>query len=266
MGGPDLLAARAALTEWWSWAGVDAEPEPPIVASPVQQAPRAGAPAPVITRARAPAEAPTETTREIAARCRTLAELDAAIRAFDGCGLKRTAKSTVVADGVAESDVLLIGEAPGKEEDESGKPFVGRSGQLLDRMLATIGLSRRENLLIANVIFWRPPGNRPPTPQETAMCLPFVERLITLQKPKLLLLAGGSAAKAVLRRDEPVSRMRGRKLVFTPTDTQEKINTLVMLHPAYLLRRPQEKRLAWADLLRAEAWADELGIARGAKP
>jgi DNA polymerase len=155
----------------------------------------------------------------------------------------------------------VIGEAPGKEEDEQGKPFVGRSGQLLDRMLAQIGLSRRENVLISNTIYWRPPGNRDPTQGEIAACLPFVERLIELSRPKLMILAGKAAAHAVLKREDGVLRLRGRRLLYTREGLEQPVNVMVMLHPAYLLRQPDKKRLAWADLLLAEAWLKELGAA-----
>jgi len=260
---PDLSAAALrSLAEWWDLAGV--EPFAPIgapqarAAAPVQ-APRQAAPA-----ARRAAPAPAEDARAAAAKAGSIAELGAILAAYDGCGLKQTARNTVFLDGVQGAEVLLIGEAPGKEEDEIGKPFVGRSGQLLDRMLASVGFDRRANLLISNVIFWRPPGNRPPTQAELAICLPFVERLITLARPKLLILAGGVPAKTVLKREDTVSRLRGRKLKYESESGP--INALVMLHPAYLLRRPQEKRLAWADLMKLEAWADELALKRQARP
>ena len=156
--------------------------------------------------------------------------------------------------------MLLIGEAPGKDEDQQGKPFVGRSGQLLDRMLAQIGLSRQANLLISNTIYWRPPGNRDPTPGEIMACLPFAERLVHLVQPKLLILAGKSAAHTMLKREDGVLKLRGRRLKYERDGLS--INAMVMLHPAYLLRRPQEKRLAWADLQLLETWLGELGAPR----
>jgi len=263
--GFDSDAAIKSLAEWWDLAGV--EPFAPIAAASaraVASAPSAAPPrqAPSIAR-RAPA-APAEDARAAAAKAGSIAELGAILAAYDGCGLKQTARNTVFLDGAQGADVLLIGEAPGKEEDESGKPFVGRSGQLLDRMLASVGFDRQANLLISNVIFWRPPGNRPPTQAELAICLPFVERLIALARPKLLILAGGVPAKTVLKREDGVTRLRGRRLKYESEIGP--INALVMLHPAYLLRRPQEKRLAWADLLKLEAWADELGLERQTRP
>lgn len=253
----ELALAARALAEWWDLAGVD-----PLDAA-AGAAPAGDRPV-LATPRRAPAAVqPVESARAAAAAATTIAELRAAVERFEGCGLKQTARNTVFSDGAEDSDLLLIGEAPGREEDEQGRPFVGRSGQLLDRMLASIGIDRRTNLLISNVIYWRPPGNRDPTQLELSICLPFVERLIALHRPKLLLLAGGAAAKAVLRRQDGVTKLRGRKLKLENDGVQ--VNALVMLHPAYLLRRPQEKRLAWADLQRLETWADELGIARGAR-
>ena len=157
---------------------------------------------------------------------------------------------------------MLIGEAPGRDEDLEGKPFVGRAGQLLDKMFAPIGLARQDNLFITNVVFWRPPGNREPTPAELAQCQPFIERAIALKAPKILVFVGGTAAKAMMATNLGVMRMRGRKLQYKP-QVGPPVNAMVILHPAYLLRRPQEKRLAWGDLLMLEAWADELGVARG---
>jgi DNA polymerase len=205
-----------------------------------------------------------ENARKLAAAARSVAELRVAVQSFEGCSLKATARNTVFSDGPDDAQVLLIGEAPGKDEDERGKPFVGRSGQLLDRMLAEIGLSRRSNILISNTIYWRPPGNRDPTLGETMACAPFVERLIALLRPKLLILAGKSAAHSVLKREDGVLKLRGRRLLYTREGLEAPINVMVMLHPAYLLRQPQQKRLAWADLLMAEAWLNELGVERAA--
>lgn len=269
-------AARALLA-FWRAAGVDMdEAEAIFTAAPPAPAPEAGRPAlaagakaapkpaPKPAKARlAPApDAPVEAARALAAGADSLAALRAAVEGFEGCALKATARTTVFADGAETARVLLIGEAPGKEEDEAGRPFVGRSGQLQDRMLAAIGLDRKSNLLISNTIYWRPPGNRPPTQGELAACLPFVDRLIALMKPDLLLLSGGVAAQTVLRRAEGVTKLRGRKLRYAPESGEAPVNAIVMLHPAYLLRRPQEKRLAWADMLLLADWLDELGVAR----
>lgn len=256
---PETAAARALLS-FWRAAGVDMDEAEAIFTAPAAQAPER-TPPPAPTRKRIAPSQPGADGRAMAATAHTIAELRAAVAGFEGCALKATARNTVFSDGVENARVLLIGEAPGKEEDEQGKPFVGRSGQLLDRMLATIGLDRKQNLLISNTIYWRPPGNRPPTQGEIAACLPFVERLIALARPELLILCGGVAAQIVLRRDEGVTRMRGRRLAYTGADGGP-INAMVMLHPAYLLRRPNEKKLAWADLLAMEAWLDQLGVDR----
>lgn len=211
-------------------------------------------------------DSPVDNARALALAAGSIAELRAAVASYEGCALKATARNTVFSDGVDDAQVLIIGEAPGKDEDERGKPFVGRSGQLLDRMLAQIGLDRRTNILISNTIFWRPPGNRDPTQGEIVACLPFVERLIELARPKLLILTGKAAAHTVLRREDGVMKLRGRRLFYNREGFELPVNAMVMLHPAYLLRQPQHKRLAWADLLLAEAWLEELGVARVSHP
>jgi uracil-DNA glycosylase len=181
-----------------------------------------------------------------AAAASTLDELKQVMQAFEGCALKRTATQLVFADGTPGSRVMLIGEAPGRDEDREGRPFVGRAGQLLTRMLAAIGLARSE-VYIANVIPWRPPGNRTPTPQEAQTCLPFLHRQIELAEPEMLVLLGGAAASALTGAKGGVTKTRGRWFeVKTPNRT---IPALVTLHPAYLLRSPIQKRLAWRDLL-----------------
>ncbi len=263
------LAARAALA-FWRAAGVDME-EAEAVFAPPQRAkaearaetsaepahpPRMSAPA--AKRLAASEPNPVDNARALAAAAETIRALQAAVEGFDGCALKATARNTVFCDGVLDAQVLLIGEAPGKEEDEQGRPFVGRSGQMLDRMLAQIGLDRKSNLLISNTIYWRPPGNRDPTPGETLSCLPFVERLIALARPKLLILAGKAAAHSVLKREEGVLKLRGRRFNHRQGDLA--VNTMVMLHPAYLLRQPHQKKLAWADLLATATWLKELGV------
>jgi DNA polymerase len=268
-------ASARNLLAFWRAAGVDMDEAEAIFVS--GSSPRAAAARlakeplnrppqrePVAPRIRRPAttDAPVENARALAAAADSIPALRTAIEAFDGCALKKTARNTVFSDGNINAEVLLIGEAPGKDEDEQGKPFVGRSGQMLDQMLTAIGLNRRDNILISNTIYWRPPGNRDPTPGETATCLPFVERLIALMQPKLLILAGKAAGNTVLRRDEAVTRMRGRRLNYNREGIASPVNAMVMLHPAYLLRQPQQKRLAWTDLLLAEAWLDEMGVSR----
>lgn len=255
-------AALAALLAFWAEAGVETEASPPL--RPPALA-RPSAPTVVAKPARPASHPPlpaTEDPRALAAAAADLPALAGAIAAFDGCGLKRTARQAVTFDGAMDAKVLVIGEGPGQEEDALGKPFVGRSGQLLDRMFAAIGLSRAENLLITNVVFWRPPGNRKPTQAEIAACLPFCERTVELVRPRLVLLIGGVAAEAMLKRPEGPTRLRGKRLSFGIPALTEPLNAMVMLHPAYLLRRPQDKRLAWADLLAAETWLNELVSAK----
>jgi len=190
-------------------------------------------------------EAAVMAAREAARRAASLEELRAIVAAFDGCTLKTTARQVVFADGTPGSRVMFVGEAPGREEDLEGLPFVGRSGQLLDRMMAAIGLSRR-NAYIANIIPWRPPGNRTPTPQEQAICLPFIVRQIELSDPDILVCLGGPSATALLGVKDGITRIRGRWFTYS---TGRQIRAIATLHPAYLLRQPLQKRLAWRDFL-----------------
>lgn len=189
----------------------------------------------------------------LARAANSLDELQAAMQQFDGCALKRTARQLVFADGAPDARIMLVGEAPGAEEDRIGKPFVGRSGQLLDRMLAAIGLDR-SSVFIANTVPWRPPGNRTPTPQESAICRPFIERQIELVNPDVLVCLGGPAAQALLGVREGVLRIRGRWQHYTVGERQ--IQAMATLHPAYLLRSPLQKRLAWRDLRAIKAALD----------
>lgn len=182
---------------------------------------------------------------------KTIPELKAELDRFEGCGLKRTAMNTVFADGNPEAPIMFIGEAPGEEEDRQGRAFVGVSGQLLDQMLAGIGLDR-SSVYISNILFWRPPGNRSPTDAEIAACLPFAERHIALAKPKILVLLGGVAAKSLLRSRDGITRLRGRWVDYTPHigfQAGGSFRCLPTLHPAYLLRQPAAKRQAWQDML-----------------
>ncbi|OZA86035.1 MAG: uracil-DNA glycosylase, partial [Azorhizobium sp. 39-67-5] len=188
--------------------------------------------------------------REMARGAATLEELRAIVDAFDGCPLKRTATRLVFADGNPAARVMFVGEAPGRDEDAQGIPFVGRSGRLLDLMMAAIGLDRTQ-AYIANVIPWRPPGNRTPTPQETAICLPFIRRQIELADPDILVCLGNPSAQTLLGVTEGITKTRGR---FFPYDTGTRtIKAIPTFHPAYLLRTPLGKRLVWRDLLEIEA-------------
>lgn len=188
-----------------------------------------------------------EDARALAASCRSLEALKDALKDFDGCALKETAINLCFADGNPKAPIMLIGEAPGAQEDRQGKPFVGPSGQLLDRMLWTIDLDRTK-VYITNVIYWRPPGNRTPTAAEIAICQPFLERQIELLEPKLLVFVGGIAARALLGVTQGVTKLRGRPFTYRTADDRE-IPAIVMFHPAYLLRQPAQKRFAWRDLL-----------------
>jgi DNA polymerase len=195
------------------------------------------------------AEQALASARELAARATTLDALREALASYDGCALKQTATNLVFADGALEARVMIVGEAPGADEDRQGKPFVGVSGQLLDRMLSWIGFSRADNVYISNILFWRPPGNRTPTAAEVAACLPFVERHIALKQPDYLILSGGSSAKTLLGKTEGVLKLRGRWFSYQNPEMPTPVPALVTLHPAYLLRQPAAKRQAWRDLL-----------------
>jgi DNA polymerase len=276
---PTIDPAHArALLKWLVDAGADealadepidrfavaAEPrgEPVRAAAPARVAPAPARPAIIETpRAVVPVAAPAaaRSAREVAAACSTLDELRAAVEAFEGCQLKVTAKHTVFADGHPDASVMLIGEAPGRDEDLQGLPFVGRSGHLLDRMLNAIELDRATSAYITNVIFWRPPGNRPPTSDEAAICAPFLLRHIELKQPKVLVLLGGTPVKHVLGIEEGITRTRGRwgRYVINGSD----IPALPTFHPAYLLRQPAAKRQAWQDMLNLKLKLRELGAA-----
>lgn len=229
-----------------------ASPPPPQPAPTQQrqfQAPPTPHAPPYLVTAGTPAAAGT--TAHLAAECQTLEQLRAALEAFDGLALKRTARSTVFADGTAEAEVMVIGEAPGAEEDRAGLPFVGKSGKLLDRMLASIGLDR-DSVYITNVVPWRPVENRKPTADEVAACLPFVSRHIELVDPKLLLLLGGASASALLARHEGINRLRGRWYDYASPGLPRPVPAMATFHPAYLLRTPAAKRDAWRDLLQVK--------------
>ncbi len=199
----------------------------------------------------------------LAKRCNTLEELAAAIAAFDGLSIKKTATNMVFSDGNPKARVMLIGEAPGADEDRQGKPFVGVSGQLLDRILKSIGLDRASDdpdtsIYIANILNWRPPGNRTPTAAEVDISLPFIERHIALVAPHYLILCGGVSAKGLLGSGESISKLRGRFHDYTPmtdgiTENTSPLPAIATYHPAYLLRTPAQKKLVWADMLMLRA-------------
>ena len=260
MAGPLCLRA---VVDWYLEAGVDecigevprdCYGESRAAPARPRQPP---APRPATKPAAPPPDAALGAAYAIAAAADSVPALAAAVAAFDGCPLKKTATNLVFADGSPQARVMLIGEAPGADEDRQGIPFVGVSGQLLDRMLASIGLDRTA-VIIANTVFWRPPGNRDPTTAEVAACQPFVERLIELVDPDVLVALGGAAAKSLLGRAEPVGRLRGRWFTFTTPAMSHPIEATAMYHPAYLLRSPAQKRQSWHDLLALKAKLDSL--------
>ncbi|CDX18886.1 Phage SPO1 DNA polymerase-related protein [Mesorhizobium sp. ORS 3324] len=212
---------------------------------------------PMHATAAVPDEGQVLLARQLAASASTLEELRQHMAAFDGCNLKFTAKNLVFADGNPTAELMLVGEAPGRDEDLEGLPFVGRSGRLLDRMLAAIGRDRN-SAYIANVIPWRPPGNRTPTPHETEICRPFIERQIELVNPKVLVSLGGPSAKTLLNTTEGILRLRGNWRAHT-TASGVTIPAMPTLHPAYLLRTPAHKKLAWRDFLEVKAKLRALG-------
>lgn len=226
-GGPSPFPAQVG-------AAPVATPPPPT------GSPAAGA-APAVPTAQTVQEA-----RDLAASARTLDELRDRLAQFNGCILSLTAKTLVFADGNPEARVMFVGEAPGRHEDQQGKPFVGQDGQLLDRMLKAIGLDR-SSAYIANVVPWRPPGDRTPTPQETDICKPFIVRQIELAAPDVLVFLGAAAAKSLMGSTDSIRRLRGRWMKY-PSGGRE-IACLATYHPAYLLRSPLEKRLSWQDFL-----------------
>lgn len=233
-------AAQASTTHIYSEAPSPAPVRRPVVtAAPV-------AAAPVVLKPRSDLATITD-----------LETLKAEMQKIEGLSLKDTAMSFVFGEGALNPPVMLIGEAPGEEEDRTGRPFVGRAGLLLEKMLASIGLERSQ-VYITNTLPWRPPGNRTPKTEEIAACLPFLLRHIELVKPKTLLLMGGPAAKSLLGRDESVTRLRGKWWDYKSEGLEANLPALVTYHPAYLLRTPSQKRESWADLRRLKSKFDEL--------
>ncbi|MGJ5179968.1 uracil-DNA glycosylase [Bradyrhizobium oligotrophicum] len=262
---PEPLPDVRQLLAFYLEAGVDCaladepinrlvEPEPMPAAAPsvarqaaAPQAGRLSAPAIIPPRGEPPPppDAAIASAREAARTAPTLEALRDLLETFDGCALKRTASRLVFADGNPQARIMLVGEAPGRDEDIEGLPFVGRSGKLLDRMLAAIALDRSK-VYIANVIPWRPPGNRTPTPQETQICLPFIRRQIELVDPDVLVTLGNPSSQALLGTSEGIMRARGK---WRDYDTGKRtIRGIATFHPAYLLRSPSYKRLSWQDL------------------
>ncbi len=265
--------ASITLLRWYAEQGVTdtigdtpldrrVTPKPKTdISTPVKESPAAQAPPPVAAP-KAPAAASADqlasTARDRARDAATLDALKAALANFDECSLKKTAKNLVFADGNPQAKIVFVGEAPGRDEDLQGLPFVGRSGKLLDRMLAAIGLDRT-SAYITNIIPWRPPGNRNPTPEEIALCLPFLERHLELVNPSIVVALGGVSAKQLLNTTDGIMRLRGKWKQLSIGDRSD-VPLLPTFHPAYLLRQPGQKRLAWQDLLSIK---DKLGSAGG---
>ncbi len=195
--------------------------------------------------------------RAAAKSAKTLDALADAIRTFDGSPLKASCEQAVVYDGIASASLMVIGEGPGAEEDRRALPFVGKAGQLLDKMLAAIGRSRTENAFITNVNYWRPQGNRNPEADELAVCRPFVDRMIELVQPKLIIAAGGVPAVSLLASKDGIMKLRGNEYAYSTPDGFKAL-IIPILHPAYLLRRPQDKSRAWRDLMLIEKRLEEL--------
>ncbi len=242
-------ASQAAAPD--AGPGLQQPPLPPETPRPeIRNAPDAPPPSRPQTAA-VPDGAQAALAREAASKARSLPELREIMAAFDGCNLKFTAKNLVFADGNPDADLMLVGEAPGRDEDLEGLPFVGRSGQLLDRILAAIGRDR-SSVYIANVIPWRPPGNRDPSPMETEICRPFIERQIELANPKVMMTLGNPSSKLLLKTQTGIMRLRGNWGIHrTPSGLE--IATMPTFHPAYLLRNPAHKKLAWRDFLEVKA-------------
>ncbi len=270
-----MRADRAAL-QWYIDAGVD---------EALEDAPRnyfAGAPSPAAPMPKqaslaAPMAAPVNIAgpaavslpinhslaaaighaRKLADEATSLADLEKAVREFDGCAIKRTATNTVFCDGNPEARIMLIGEAPGAQEDIQGIPFCGPSGQLLDKMIGAIGYDRKR-AYITNTLFWRPPGNRQPNAEELAICQPFVQKHIALIDPLLLVLVGGTATKAVLGTEQGITRLRGKKFTYHTPYSDKEYPVAIIYHPSYLLRQPAQKRATWQDLLAIKAQMESL--------
>jgi DNA polymerase len=250
-------AALESLLAFWAEGGVDA-----MLLDVAVDRIEAGKFVPPAPPARLPAAAPTPIrpgqpdvggalakAQAAAAAAQDLAQLAEAIAAFDGCALRfeGAARQAVFSRGRPDAPLMVVGEGPGAEEDAQGAPFVGRAGRLLDRMLAAAGLS--DQVFITNTVFWRPPGNRTPTPAEQLVCQPFVERAIALVKPKMLLLVGGASAKSMLKKEEGILSLRGRWFEWRSTTGEIELPAMPTLHPAFLLRQPAAKKRAWNDLL-----------------
>ncbi len=271
----DAQAGLAELLQWYADIGVDEAigdvpvdrtrvPEKAVVlpiATTAPESPATIARATVSTSASVPEAVPVTGTIEavkeakaLAAAAKTSEELKAALEKFQGLSLKRTATHMVFADGNPAARVMVIGDAPGTDEDRAGIPFAGGNGQLLDKMLGAIGLKREENVYITTILNWRTPGNRAPTQAEIDLSLPFAQRHIELVSPAVIIYIGGSAAKILQQTGEPISRLRGKWLEYNS------IPALAIFHPEYLLQNPAQKKVAWEDLQMLQARLKEMGV------
>ena len=257
---PDASRALESLLAFWAEAGVELsyedEPVDRLARGAARLAPRSAAvsasarPSPKagLAAAMPSLSAAVDQARVLAAAANDLSELEAAITAFDGCALKRQGASRVVfSRGNPQGPIMIIGEGPGADEDRQGMPFVGRAGNLLDKMLAAAGLP--DQAFIINTVFWHAPGSRPPTAEEQAVCLPFVERAIALVNPSVLFLVGGASAKAMLKQGQGILSLRGRWFDWRSSDGALDVPAMPSLHPAFLLRQPAAKKNSWSDLL-----------------
>lgn len=259
------------ILEWYVWAGVDetlgeipfALAQKTETETPLKPLPKVND---VVKTDATPQKSATIETRKattdlaqdtlnarsnahkLCAQATSIEELKKLVESFDGCALKLTANKTVFGGGNPQASIMLIGEAPGADEDRLGEPFVGRSGHLLDKIIQAVGLTRND-VYITNVLPWRPPGNRTPTTAEVAVCLPFLKRQIEIIQPKVLVLLGGSAANALLDNEDTISKLRGKWLDYPLSDTVQ-IPAMATFHPAYLLRNPAQKAKVWGDFLR----------------
>ncbi len=251
--------SKIALVKWLKEIGDDvltASNPSQLIDEPVQTLKKK----PVVTGAQpAQKDVQVSAVRELVQRAQSLADLRQIMENFDGCDLKKVANKMVFGDGNPESKIMLIGEAPGADEDREGLPFVGVSGKLLDQMLACIGLNR-SNYYITNIIPWRPPGNRNPTPEEIAMCMPFVERRIELIQPAVIVMIGGVAAKSLMNVATGITGLRGSWHEYKTPGGTASVQSFAIYHPSYLLRSPGQKRVAWHDMLVLKQKLVELGL------
>lgn len=197
-------------------------------------------------------------TQAIADKVQTLDELREAITQFDGLAITKTATNTVFADGSPNAQVLFMGEAPGADEDREGIPFCGQSGQVLRQVIHYIGLIKTNNYYISNSVFWRPPGNRKPTPEELAICRPFVQKHIALLNPKLIVAVGSTAVASILEKNDPISKIRGKLFDYQNPYLDHPIPVMPVFHPSYLLRAPAMKKYVWQDALKIQEFVDKL--------